>query len=193
MNGRLSREEVMSSSASTINISAQKADLQAQYTALMKGITDGLAGVDSFVFRKVTYTRLQLLAELQSVVDAANAGKVARAAFQVAVAKGRAVLANVAPVRAGVKTYLQSRFGKDAPELQSFGFAPAKKPARTVASKAKAIAQAQATCKARHTVGSKVKKTIKGTVATADSASSAAHPIPAPTGATTGGHGPTAS
>jgi hypothetical protein len=92
------------------------------------------------------------------------------------VAAEKATRARVAPVRSGLKQFLQSRYGKNAPELQKFGFTPAKVPQRSVASKAAGIALSEATRTARNTMGKKQRLEVTGTVA----APAAPSPAPAP-------------
>jgi hypothetical protein len=65
-------------------------------------------------------------------------------------------------LRAGIKQFLQSRYGKDSADLQMFGFTPAKVPQRSVAGKVKGVAQNKATRVARGTRGKKQKSVIKG-------------------------------
>jgi hypothetical protein len=76
-----------------------------------------------------------------------------------------------------LSAWVITKFGAGSQEALDFGFAPRKVATRTVDSKAKAAAQAKATRTARHTMGKKQKKLIKGTViaptAPADPASNA--------------------
>jgi len=57
-----------------------------------------------------------------------------------------------------------TKFGAGSQQALDFGFTPRKQAERTVVSKAKAAAQGLATRAARHTMGKKQKKLIKGTV-----------------------------
>ena len=78
-------------------------------------------------------------------------------------AKASAEQARVAADKA-LAAWVITKFGADSQQALDFGFAPRKAAARTVDSKAKAAAQAKATREARHTMGKKQKKLIKGTV-----------------------------
>ena len=155
---------------SVLNVTTQKASLEAEYSALVAGINAELANVTDYVINGVAFSKAELIAQFQGRVDAAQTTKKARTALQVAVAAEREMQVEAAPLRAGFKGYLSSRFGKNSPELQKFGFAPAKKPQKPVASKAAGIAKGQATRQARHTTGKKAKLKVKGT----------AQPAPAP-------------
>jgi hypothetical protein len=63
-----------------------------------------------------------------------------------------------------LKAWVTQEFGVESQQAIDFGFPPPKKAARNVGNKAKAVAQAQATRTARHTMGKKQKLSIKGTV-----------------------------
>jgi hypothetical protein len=78
-------------------------------------------------------------------------------------AKAKAEQARVAADKA-LSAWVTTKFGAGSQEALNFGFAPRKVAARTVDTMAKAAAQAKATRKARHTMGKKQRKSIKGTV-----------------------------
>jgi len=63
-----------------------------------------------------------------------------------------------------VKAWVVNEFGEGSQQAVDFGFPPPKKATRTVESKVNAVALAKATRAARHTMGSKQKSLIKGTV-----------------------------
>ena len=111
---------------SQVNIAAQKAKLIASYQALTGTITSDLADTPSFVINGATYTRDQLLEELTSRVTAAKNTLAARTTMHEAVAAEQAVAAQIEPLRAGLKTYLLSRFGKNSAKLQKYGYTPVK-------------------------------------------------------------------
>ncbi|MDP8999465.1 MAG: hypothetical protein M3O46_05075, partial [Myxococcota bacterium] len=144
-----------------------KADLGALYRALIHGINTQLAGVDSFVLGKQTFSRADLLARLQSRIDAAEAVKANRATLQKSVADERTADSSMKPLRAQMKSYLQARFGKVSPELQDFGFTPTRKAKPSAVVKAAAVSRAKATRVARGTKGTQQKKLIKAPPVTA--------------------------
>jgi len=148
----------------TVNIATQKAGVAAEYQALIAGINTLLPSVDPFVLGNATISRADLLAKLQSLLNADNATKAAQTAYHNAVQSERSLTVAVAPLRAQLKLYLQSRFGKTSTQLQSFGFTPNKVPDKPVASKSTGVAKALATRKARGTLGKKQKSKIHGTV-----------------------------
>jgi len=160
----------------SINVAAQGAKVIAAYQALIDGITNELPDLRSLIINKESVTKKQLLSMFQTRLAAAQNTKVARLAYHAAVAAEAQVAKQVAPERAGVKLYLVMRYGKTSPELQTFGFTPAKVPQRTAASKAKGAAKAKATRKAVGTMGKKQKKAALANLAASGPSASAAQP-----------------
>jgi hypothetical protein len=160
---------VMSTTTTTINVTAQKATVAALLAALVKGINTELAGVDPFLLDGTHFTRTELLARFQAALDAFASVKSARTALLQAVAKQKAALAQARPLRAGMKRFLQIQFGPSNPKLQEFGFTPARIPSTPVKTKAQAKVKSAATRVARGTRGKKQKAEIKGNVAAAPS------------------------
>ena len=142
----------------SVNVSEQGAKVIAAFQALIDGINNELLDLKSLVINKQTVTKKQLLTAFQGRLTAAQNTKAARLAYHAAVAAEAKVAAQVAPDRAGVKLYLVMRYGKTSPELQTFGFTPAKVPQKTAASKADGAAKAKATRQALGTMGKKQKK-----------------------------------
>ena len=166
----------MSTTPTTINVSAQKATLAVTLTALVQGINTQLAGVDPIDFDGATHTRAELLASIQAVLDAIAGVKATRTALSQAVAGQKAAIAQGRLLRAGMKRFLQAKFGPTSAKLQEFGFTPARTPKTTVKSKAEAKAKSAATRVARGTKGKKAKQAIHGTVPETPA------PAPAPAG-----------
>jgi hypothetical protein len=87
-----------------------------------------------------------------------------------------------------LKPWVINQYGAGSQQAHDFGFPPPKAPVRTVEEKSQAVARNHATRDARHTMGPKQKKGIKGTTiapaAPADPAApvaqAAAAPQPAP-------------
>jgi hypothetical protein len=171
----------MATTTSTqINIATQKITVEAEYEALINGMNTELANVDPIVLIEQSYPRAALIAEFQKRVDAAEATKTARNNLHTCVAQEKTVQTEVAPLRMAMKQYLQSRYGKNSPKLQLFGFTQAKKPAKTVASKMAAVTNAKATRVARNTMGKKQKLKVKGAPSPGGTTPSAASSASAP-------------
>jgi hypothetical protein len=147
---------------SQVNIAAQKATILATYQALITGLNDAPADLQSYVIASKTYTKAELVTHFQGRIDAAKKTIAARTALHLAVVSEKEVATLVAPLRAGLKTVLQGRFGRGAAELQQFGFTPQKKAQRAATTKAAAVLQNRSTRDARGTKGKKQKATIKG-------------------------------
>jgi hypothetical protein len=63
-----------------------------------------------------------------------------------------------------LKPWVVNEFGAESQQAHDFGFPPAKAPTRSVENKAEAKALAEATRKARHTMGSRQKEKVRGTI-----------------------------
>ena len=144
-----------------VNITTQKVDIQAEYTALTNALGSDLPDVTSFLMAQTTFAKADLVTRFKTFLAAMETTKAARTALQTAVASERALLKQVAPLRSQLKTFLGLRFGKNSPEMQKFGFTQAKVPKTPVASKAKGIAQGKATREVRGTASKKQKSQIK--------------------------------
>jgi hypothetical protein len=147
---------------SQITIAEQKATIVASYQAVITGLNDGPSDLTSFIIGNKTYVKSDLIKLFQTRIDAAKKVMAARTALHLAVVAERQVTAEVAPIRSGLKTVLQGRFGKSGAELQQYGFTPQKKAQRTAATKAGAALQGKSTRAARGTKGKKQKALIKG-------------------------------
>ncbi len=166
------------------NIAAQKADLEASFTALVKGINTELPTVDTFVLSGKTLLRASVLGTLQARIAASEETKAARTAFHLAVESERAVALDANALRADLKVWLQAHYGAKSTKLQEFGFTPRKRGTTTAATKAAGVQKAKATKKVRGIVGKKQRKLIKAPAqpaSTAAPAPTAAPAAPAPT------------
>jgi hypothetical protein len=147
---------------SQINIATQKAAVEAEYKALVFAIGTELGDVQSFLINKRAFSKAELIAKFQARIDAAERTKADRTGLHASVAAERELQKEVAPLRSGFKQFLQSRYGKNSPEMQKFGFTQAKVPQRAVATKSAAVDKAKATRVARKTQGKKQKINVKG-------------------------------
>ena len=162
------------------NISAQKADAVAEFTALIKGITTDLANIDPFVLAGQSLPRTLALGRLQARIDAADKTKAARTAFHLAVENERAVALDANQLRADLKMWLQAHFGAKSTRLQEFGFTPRKPNNKTATAKAEGAVRAKATRDVRGTKGKKQKKALKAPPQTLQFSSGQPAALPAP-------------
>ncbi len=167
------------------NITTTKVDVEALYRALIAGINANLPNVALFNLNDQQFARADLLGQFQARIDAAEAVKAAKTQWHTLVAAERALNRSVSRLRAAMRRYLEALYGADNQKLQDFGFTPAAAPKTKVAVKAEAQVKAKATRSARHTMGKRQKKDIKGTEpapqpAPAPANTSPAEPAPAP-------------
>lgn len=141
-----------------------KVDLQTAYLSLIAGLLVYFQPGDPFALAAGIMTRDQLIALFQQFVAAAEATKSSNAVWRSDVQADRAMELMVAPVRAGLKSILQGKFGKSGTQLLKFGITPLKAPVKTTAVKTAAVAKSKATREARGTKGSVQKKEIVGNV-----------------------------
>jgi hypothetical protein len=138
-----------------------------------------LAGVDKYFATASTlsiagtsYTPAALKAVFQADIDATNALDASRAQVKQQVATAHAARAKANAARAGLKAYVLGTSGAAAVTmLEDFGMTVPKPHVLTVEAKAKSVANAEATRKARHTMGKKQKESIKGSPVVAATAS----------------------
>jgi hypothetical protein len=125
-------------------------------------------------------TPTKLLAIFQADIDQTT--ELATLLGQVAEARvtQRAARALAVQTRSDVKAYIVGNHGNGddvATMLNDFGYGTPKKPSKpTAAEKAQSVAQAQATRKARGTMGPKEKAKVKGVIATPATAAQPAAP-----------------
>jgi hypothetical protein len=108
------------------------------------------------------------IALLQGQIDALNSNAAAYATWLRDVGAQRATYTSqVAPFMTGLREFVSAQCGGASDEFLAFGFTARKKPGKTAAAKAQAVAQGLATRKARNTMGSKQKLAIRGVVPSA--------------------------
>ena len=134
----------------------------------MSGVDKHLASLTSMTIGGTAYSVPTLKAVFQADIDATNAADAARTQWKERVVTANAARATSARVRTALKTYLVGQYGADAVGiLEDFGFTPPKSPGKkTVQGKTEAVLKSAATRAARHTMGSKQKKEVKGTTTT---------------------------
>jgi hypothetical protein len=168
-----------------INISSLKASTEAQFRAAIDGVNTLLTDLTVVYVNGRPVSRADLLQILGNRISAAEATKAARLGLHKAIENEQAVDAEARPARSALKLVVQSRYGKNSPQVQSFGFSQNKRPKTPAATKAAAVEKSKATRTARHTMGPKQKASIKGTVdSPADTTDESTTPLPATAPAT---------
>jgi hypothetical protein len=128
------------------------------------GVDKYFASVSSLTLAGTSLTPAALKAVFQSDIDATASVDALRAQYKQQVVNARAARKAMRDVRRKLKAFLLGNYGAEAVAmLEDFGIpVPKALGLKTVQSKAKAVANAKATRKARNTMGKKQRQTIKG-------------------------------
>jgi hypothetical protein len=143
--------------------------------SLINGIEKNLPN-GSFLLGGTTFTTPEVVDFLQSLIDALGTLQSAHSALDDAVSSYQAQSIKYAPLVKDLKLTLQIQSGDAASTLSDYGLTPRKTPAKMSPEILVARAQkAEATRKARNTMGSKQK--LKVTGATAPAAEASVSPV----------------
>jgi hypothetical protein len=159
---------------------------QARDAQIILGVQKNLQHVSSLPLGGTTFTPDALVKLVQSHLDLVNAIATSRATWHSQVVSGKALSAQLTPILRGLRQYVINANGETSPVLADFGFTAPKKRVLTPEQKAAAAVKAKATRKARNTMGSVQKKSVKGTApATAPLGDGTKAPSSTPQAATT--------
>ncbi len=150
----------------------------AQCQAIIAALTT--LTVTDYMLGGKDFPKAALIAAFQSYLDAATLNASTKKSYQNAVIAETAQAASARSLRALLKAFLQSRFGKNSPELTPFSFSPTKTAKKTVAIKVVAIAKMDRTKTALNTMGSKERKAAIKKIAAIPMPEPAPVPAPAP-------------
>ena len=142
-------------------------------------------------------TTQDIVGTLQSRVDSAKEVLAAKATWQAAIQKDQALRDTTKTLVSGVRQCLLVAFADQLDTLADFGLTPRARHVATPEENLARTAKAKATRAARHTMGSKKKQQVKGTITTIVSPRAVDAPAPikpapvasAPNPGTTGGAG----
>ena len=162
-----------------------KEDTVALAQKLLAGTKKNLSNLSSLMLESGTFTPAQIETSLQTLIDLRTAVDTAKAATQAKLADERAQAPLLQSRMAALVAYVKTAFSNSPDVLADFGLTPKKaKAPLTIAQQAAAAAKRAATREARHTMGTKQKKQVKGTITTivaSSDASKASQPVaPAP-------------
>jgi hypothetical protein len=146
----------MSSNSSSSTVQKSRA------TDAIAGIQKYFSALTSLNLAGVVYTPTQLVALLQAYATAITALQALHAQLSAAVSEDRAQRKQMQVVLLALESFARNFFGSTSDKLADFGFAPRKASTVTVVTKAAALEKSKATRVARHTMGSKQKKSITG-------------------------------
>ena len=118
----------------------------------------------AIVLDGVTYTPAEVVAELQSAIDAADATIAAAGAHHQAVLAERATAARTDALYAALKSFTLNQHKPRAEVLAEFGMTLPSRQAPSAETLAAAAEKRAATRAARHTMGKRQKMKVKGAV-----------------------------
>jgi hypothetical protein len=145
---------------------------------MVDGIQKHLGQLASVSIGSQPSTTTDMVKVFQDRIAAANAAVTAAAARAAAVKANRDKRAETSAFVSSLKHVVQGMFSQSPDTLADFGLKAPKAGKKTVAVLATAVAKSKATRAARHTMGSKQKEGVKGTIPGASPA-----PAPSPTAA----------
>jgi hypothetical protein len=141
-----------------------KATLSQRIRGLIAG-TQKHAPNGSLTLGSATYTAATLVQTLKSLADAFDAADSAKASWKDALKNLTDTRAKVGPLLGDYQSWVRVTYRGTPSMLADFGVTPPKaRTPLTAGEKASAAVKAKATRVARHTMGSKQKKSVKGTV-----------------------------
>jgi hypothetical protein len=153
----------MSSTNATKN--ATKSQEAARAALMIVGLAKHYATVGSLTIEGATYTPAQLEASLQKLIALRKGVDDAKAAAKARIADERAQAPALRKLMVALATVVKGAFGTSPDVLADFGLAPKKARAPlTVEQRATVAAKRKATRAARHTMGTKQRKKVKGAV-----------------------------
>jgi len=161
------------------NSKVNRSSRQAADQKLMDGVNKHEKTLPSLLIGGASITPTDIRTTLQARIATGNTAVSTRATWQAAVKADLDERAKTKTFVSGLRQALKVAFADSIEALADFGLTPRKVPAaRTPEEKAQANAKAKATRAARHTMGTKQKAKVKGTV-TASLPSGDATKVPA--------------
>jgi hypothetical protein len=162
------------------NSKPNRQSVQARDKQFISGITKRLSNVQSLAIAGTTYTPAQLTQLFQSQIDNADAVAQAKAKYQDALKAYRDQAKQLVSVVSGFRGQIRNIFGDASEPLADFGMNPRKVTKPNLDTKTAAVVKNKATRKARGTMGSKKRRSIKGTVPATTTASTQVPPAATP-------------
>jgi hypothetical protein len=144
-----------------------KVNQQAADQSLIDGFTKHAPTLTSFLVGGATIKASDVITALQARIAAANTTESTRATWQAAVKANTDERASTKTLVSSARQAVQMMFAGSIETLAEFGLKPRKaRTAPTPEQKVVAAAKAKATRAARHTMGTKQKASVKGTITT---------------------------
>jgi hypothetical protein len=157
-----------------------RTDQIASEQKLSDGLSKHAQTITSIVIGGTAMTTKDIIATLQTLIASANTVQSAKATWQSTIKADQDERTKLKTFVSGLKQALLVAFAGSIDTLADFGLTARKVRVLTPEQKTAAAAKAKATRAARHTVGTKQKKAIKGTVPTTAPAAPTTAPMPTP-------------
>jgi hypothetical protein len=141
-----------------------KSALVAHAKQLIAGVAKHMTGVTQVPLAGASYTPAELTAKLNQVVQLRTDVDTAKAQAQAKLAAETADMPALRVLMDALMSYVKAAYGTKPDALADFGLSPKAKATPTVEAKAASAAKRASTRKARGTMGSKQKKSVKGDV-----------------------------
>ena len=141
-----------------------KATAVAFANELIAGTNKHFANSTQVTFAEGSFTPAQIMAKLQALVNLRNDVDTAKATTKARLAAEKADLPALRTFMGAFVTYVKAVFGNQPDVLADFGIHPKARAQLTAEAKTAAAAKRTATRAARHTMGAKQKKGVKGAV-----------------------------
>jgi hypothetical protein len=135
---------------------------QSNYKQRVQAIQKYLSGEKSIILAGSTYTPADLMKFYEDWAALVGPVLAAHTQWKEAVVKRDTALHAVEAIDLALRDWLDGRFGRSSTVLADFGLAIAKKAKVGVKIKTQAVAKGAATRAARHTMGKRQKKAVKG-------------------------------
>jgi hypothetical protein len=141
-----------------------KTTIQAHEQSALAGVDKYYANVSSLTVGGVQYTPAAIKQVLTDDLTAQAAVGAQRATLRVGVKAAKQTRATANALLKALRVHIVDQYGSKAePVLQDFGYPPPRDTKKTVKDKAQAVDKSLATRAARHTMGTKQKKSVKST------------------------------
>jgi hypothetical protein len=157
-------KERIAMSGTPNHIGRSRIEQQTAVQSTIDGLTKHAQALPSIVIAGTTYPTSDLIAILQTRLDALNAAETARAAWQAAVQRDYAQRTGTKGILSGIRQATQVAFAGHIDVLADFGLVGRKPAVISPETRVAAAQKAKATRAARHTMGPKQKAAIKGDV-----------------------------
>jgi hypothetical protein len=142
-----------------------KSSVAALATQLIAGTNKHLSNATQVMVAGGSFTPAQVTSQLQAIVNLRADVQAAKAATKAKIAAEKADMPQLRVFLDAFVAFVKAAFGTSADTLADFGLQPKKVAAPpTATAKAAAAAKRKATRQARHTMGAKQRKTVKGDV-----------------------------